>query len=262
MREAEIQAALGDLPLGGLRFFERIGSTNDEAATWASAGARDFSVVIADEQTIGRGRSGSRWFTPAGTALALSLILRRPHTEAAHAGRFSGLGALAVVDVCELCGVESAIKWPNDVLIGGRKVAGILVESVWLGNELDASIVGIGVNVQAGAVPPPESLAYPATSLETEAGRPINRIALLRKLLESLQRWRELMDQDQFIRAWEERLAFRGREVALGDGHGTVLAGKLLGLHADGSARLDSNHRIVTVHAGEMSLRPADDRMG
>src|SRR5512136_2660947 len=105
MQEAEIRAALGDIPLSGLRFFESVGSTNDEAAAWIANGAADWSLVIADEQTAGRGRGGSKWLTPKGTALAFSLVLRPPLPRPEYAGRVAGLGALAVADACVQLGL-------------------------------------------------------------------------------------------------------------------------------------------------------------
>ncbi len=261
MRQAEVEAALGNIPLSGLRFFESIGSTNDYAAEWVAAGAADFSLVVAEEQTAGRGRSGTRWFTPAGTALAFSLILRSSLPQPAYAGRLAGLGALAVADACDEHGLQAQIKWPNDVLLHGRKVAGVLVESIWSGHQLDASILGVGVNVLAGAVPTDGLLAYPATSLEAELLHPVDRPTLLAQILASIGRWRLILEREDFIRAWEDRLAFRGLEVRLRGPNGTSLSGILLGLAVDGSARLETNHKIVAVQAGEITMRPANDRM-
>ncbi|MBI3739624.1 MAG: biotin--[acetyl-CoA-carboxylase] ligase, partial [Chloroflexi bacterium] len=152
MNQRELQKALSSLPLGGLRYFESIGSTNDEALAWATEGARDLSLVVADEQTAGRGRSGRKWLTPPGSALAFSLILRPTEAERTRPARTTGLSALALSDSLRTRGLAAQIKWPNDVLISGKKVAGILVESVWTGDALDASILGMGVNVLAASV--------------------------------------------------------------------------------------------------------------
>ena len=97
MSHSELEAALRDITLGGLRFFSSTGSTNDEALAWAASGAHDMALVVANEQTRGRGRAGRRWFTPSGTGLAFSLVLRPTQAEHEHIGRFSGLGALALV---------------------------------------------------------------------------------------------------------------------------------------------------------------------
>jgi BirA family biotin operon repressor/biotin-[acetyl-CoA-carboxylase] ligase len=158
------------LSLGDLRFYPQAGSSNDLALVWASEGARDLSLVFADEQTGGRGRLGRRWFTPAGSALAFSLIFRPSEHEREHVGLFAGLGALALVDALKARGLLAEIKWPNDVLIGGKKTAGILVETVWTGAEVDSVVLGMGVNVFAASVPPAEALNFPATCVATELG--------------------------------------------------------------------------------------------
>lgn len=261
MQEANLRAALGEIPLSGLRFFERLGSTNDEAAAWAEAGAPDLSLVVADEQTAGRGRSGRRWFTPAGAALAFSLVLRPSAHQAKHAARIAGLGAIALVEACAGLGLKSAIKWPNDILLAGRKVGGVLVESVWNGNTLEASILGIGVNVLEGSVPPASELSYPATSIEAELGHRVERFDLLRDILRLLSGWRTRLDSDEFIWAWEAALAFRGHEVIVTDGEKVSLKGVLLGLELDGSARLGTDRGIAVVRWGEVHLRPTNDRI-
>lgn len=255
-------AALAGLPLGGLRFFDSLGSTNDEALAWAAGGASDSSLVIADEQTAGRGRSGRKWSTPAGTAVALSVILRPAAAEGQLAGRLTGLGALAVVQACQKLGLTATIKWPNDVLLDRRKVAGILVESVWAGSVLEASIVGIGVNVARSAVPPADQLAYPATSLEQELGRPQKQVDVLRSILSPLLAWRSRLSTPEFMQAWEQALAFQGETVIIGREHESPLTGTLLGLEPDGSLRLMVQDQATTVHVGEIRLRPMDDRIG
>src|SRR5215216_2280329 len=166
MNQNELKQALAKLPLGKVRYFDSIGSTNNEALAWATSGANDLSLVIADEQTAGRGRLDRKWFTPKGAALALSLILRPTAEEKPHLSRITGLAALALTDTLRTYGLISQIKWPNDVLLNGRKVAGILVESVWSGETVDCLVIGVGVNVLQGAVPDPRLLRFPATSLE------------------------------------------------------------------------------------------------
>ena len=262
MDGSEISAALVGLPLGGLRFYESIGSTNDVALAWAAEGARDLSLVVADEQTAGRGRSGRRWHTSAGSALALSLILRPSPLERMLPARLTGLGALALVESCQRLGLQAQIKWPNDVLINGRKVAGILVESEWAGNSLHASVLGIGVNVKAAAVPPAEQLSFPSTSLEEGAGHSVGRVELLRDIVHALQDWRSRIGTTEFLSAWEDALAFRGADISVGRDGQAPLRGKLLGLEQDGSLRLLSDDMPAIVHFGEIHLRPSDDRIG
>src|SRR5918996_4725350 len=178
MNQNQLKKALSRLPLGDVRYFDSIGSTNNEALAWATSGAQDLSLVIADEQTAGRGRLDRKWFTPKGTALALSLILRPTAREKPYLSRIVGLAALAVTDCLRTRGLISQIKWPNDVLWNGRKIAGILVESVWTGEEVDGLVIGIGMNVLKEAVPSAEFLQFPATSLEESLGPAVEREAV------------------------------------------------------------------------------------
>jgi BirA family biotin operon repressor/biotin-[acetyl-CoA-carboxylase] ligase len=260
MNEGQLEAELSSLPLGGLRYYDSIGSTNDEAQMWVSRGAPDLSLVVADEQRAGRGRGGSRWLTPAGTALAFSLILRPSAVDVRHTTRISGLGALAMAEACLKFGLHAAIKWPNDVLLSGSKVGGVLVESIWSGNALEASVLGIGMNILSGSVPPESEVSYPATSIESELGHPIERIAVLKEILLALIRWRENLGADEFMRTWEGLLAFRGQEVTVASPDEEPVTGTLLGLANDGSARLRINSDTKIIQAGEMHLRPARER--
>ncbi|HEY5901320.1 MAG TPA: biotin--[acetyl-CoA-carboxylase] ligase, partial [Anaerolineales bacterium] len=123
MDEKTLRAALRDLHLGELRFFPTLSSTNDEALAWAAQGAPDLSVVVADEQTAGRGREGRKWFTPPGAALAFSLLMRPAQPETAYFPRVVGLAALSVLEALRGFSLTAQIKWPNDVLLDGRKVA-------------------------------------------------------------------------------------------------------------------------------------------
>ncbi len=257
MNQFGLQKALSSLPLGDVRYFESIGSTNDEALAWATEGAQDLSLVVADEQTAGRGRSGRKWLTPPGSALAFSLILRPTNAERTHPARTTGLGALALSDSLRTHGLAAQIKWPNDVLIGGKKVAGILVESVWAGDALDASILGMGVNVLAASVPPADQVLFPATSIETELGTPIERPELLGDILAALIGWRSKLGTDEFMRAWEDALAFRGQQVTVTKDQSPSLTGELLGLEPDGSLRIrDKEGQVHQVQFGEIHLRP------
>jgi BirA family biotin operon repressor/biotin-[acetyl-CoA-carboxylase] ligase len=255
MNELDIRRALSDLPLGGLRFFGQTGSTNDVALAWAADGAADLSLVCAEEQTAGRGRGSRRWLTPAGAGLAFSLILRPLAREKASIPMFSALGALAVCEALGALGMEAQIKWPNDVLLNGRKVCGVLVEAVWLGEEVDNIVLGIGLNVTREAVPQEDILNFPATCLETEGGKSFDRSGLLREILLALLYWRSLMTNNLFRMAWEKRLAFCGQPVQVRGEAGEVLSGRLDGLEPDGSLRLlSSQGQAFTVAFGEVHL--------
>ncbi|RPH62086.1 MAG: biotin--[acetyl-CoA-carboxylase] ligase [Chloroflexi bacterium] len=248
---------LSGLPLGGLRFYETVGSTNDEALAWAADGAKDLSLVVADEQTLGRGRLGRKWFTPPGAALAFSLIIRPRGVERENIGLFSGLGALALVDALEKHGIVAEIKWPNDVLIRRRKSAGILAETVWLGNEVDSVVLGMGVNVTFESVPPLEGLNFPATCIESEGAISLPRFDLLKNLLEELIEWRPRLASGELIQAWESVLAFRGETVRVWEGKTEPITGQVAGLETDGSLRLRLNGgEIRVIRFGEVHLRP------
>jgi BirA family biotin operon repressor/biotin-[acetyl-CoA-carboxylase] ligase len=253
-----IHVALAGLPVPQVRFFPQLESTNSTAAAWAEAGAADLSLVIADEQTSGRGRDGRRWFTPAGAALAFSLVLRyfSSENESIQVTRFTALGSMAVYDALfDSHHIPVQIKWPNDVLINGRKVAGVLAEALWQGNRLDAVILGIGVNVSKKAIPAPEELAYPATCVEGEAGGPIDRSGLLRSILTALIEQRDRINSEEFIRQWQERLAFRGEWVQLHD-RGDVLQGRLIGIDSTGALRLlTGTGEEKRVYIGDVRLR-------
>ena len=256
MNETQLRNDLSAFPLSALRYFETIGSTNDEALGWASQGAQDLSLVIADEQTKGRGRMDRKWFTPPHSALAMSLILRPTNNERAHPARTTGLLALSLADSLRKLGLVPQIKWPNDVLVNGRKLAGILVETTWIGEELDALVLGMGVNVLAASVPPADQVLFPATCIETELGRPVERIEVLRDMLANVVAWRPKLGTDAFLKAWEESLAFRGQQVKVEAGSGKPVIGELLGLNPDGSLILrDERGKSVTVQFGEVHLR-------
>ena len=262
MDERTLRRALSNIPLGGLRYFEQTGSTNNVALAWAAEGAPDLALVYAEEQTDGRGRGSRRWFTLAGTALAFSLVLRPLPGEEQSTPFFTALGALAVCEVLAAQGLQPEIKWPNDVLLNRRKVCGILVESVWTGEKVDSIVLGIGVNIKPEAVPPPDQLNFPATCLEAELPRrdvsqTFDRAALLQQILQATLAWRGLVATDIFLHAWENRLAFRGEQVEIwGEGQG-VRMGQVHGLEQDGGLRLLSPQgQVFTVRFGEVHLRP------
>jgi BirA family biotin operon repressor/biotin-[acetyl-CoA-carboxylase] ligase len=257
MDESFFRRFLSDIPLGGLRIFDQVGSTNDVALAWAAEGAPDLALVFSEEQTSGRGRSNRSWFTSPGTALAFSLINRPSTDEEQSIPLFSGLGAVAVCEALGLRGLHPEIKWPNDVLLHQRKVCGILAEAVWLGDKVDAIILGIGVNVTTEAVPSTEKLNFPATSVEAELGSRVDRLVLLRDILQALLYWRSLLTKDVFPMAWEKYLAFKGDQVEIQSEGVTTRKGQVEGLERDGSLRLNSPEgQVFTVHFGEVHLHP------
>ncbi len=258
MNQKSLAQRLKHLPLGGIRFFEVLDSTNREAADWAQEEAPDLSLVVADEQTQGRGRSGRQWFTYRGSALAFTLILRpTPFERQATAvlPRMTGLGALAVCRALQVnYSLPAQIKWPNDVLLHQRKCCGILTEAAWEGKRLTAIFLGIGINVATQSVPPPQDLNFPATSLEGELHRPVDRLALLESVLGEILHWRQRLATREFLQTWETNLAFRNEEIRVTSTAGVVLEGVLLGLGPHGALRLlTSKSEEITLHHGEIA---------
>jgi BirA family biotin operon repressor/biotin-[acetyl-CoA-carboxylase] ligase len=260
MIESTIEDLLAGLPLGALRYFDSIGSTNEEALRWARVGAPHLSLVVADGQTTGRGRMGRRWFTSLGSALAFSVILLPEGLPAHHLTRLTALGALAVVTALQKDhGLDAKIKWPNDVLAGGRKLSGVLVEAEWQGPSLEAAVLGIGINVARESVPPADALLFPATCVEAVLDAPLDRWALLRSVLEALLGWLPRLASPGVVKDWESRLAYLGQNVGVLQEGGEGIEGKLLGLQEDGALRLGlATGEEVYVQAGDVHLRPAD----
>lgn len=256
---------LADLELGEMRYLAQTGSTNADAAEWAERGAPDRSLVIADEQTAGRGRLQRRWITPAGTALAFSMILDAQNLpEDIPLTYLTALGALAVSDALRKdYDLPVEIKWPNDVLLSRCKVAGVLTEAVWQGDRLRQVILGVGVNVDAGAFPAGEILHFPATCVNAHLEVALDRWALLHAILKRLLDWKKQLAQPAFRNAWEANLAYRGEWVTLFSSQDTKTSnmreGQVLGLELDGRLRLrDRAGEVFTAHSGEIRLRPID----
>mgnify|MGYP002395868590 CR=1 FL=1 len=210
VNQEKLAPYLEGLELGAWRYFHEVGSSNDHALAWASSGASDWSLVVADSQTAGRGRKGRRWVTTAGEALAMSLVLRPSEQEIAHFSRFTALAALGLIQALGKMGLQGEIKWPNDILLGKEKVAGVLVEADWQGNEMNGLVVGMGVNITQASVPERAQLRYPATSIEAVLGKKINRWRLLVDILSAMMTVRSYLSEDAFVREWNEKLAFRG----------------------------------------------------
>lgn len=219
-----IEAAIADARFWHqLVYHDRIGSTNDLAKALATEGAPDGTIVVAEEQTAGRGRFSRRWIAPAKTSLLCS-ILFRPNLSPDQAQRLTMLCSLAAADaVDEVSGLSVEIKWPNDLIIGvsdserasktWRKLGGILTEVGVTGARVDHVIVGIGINVN---VPPSglPNLARDATSVLAEVGEEVDRTTLLIALLQNVRvRYEGLRSGHSPSEEWSARLATLGQRV-------------------------------------------------
>jgi BirA family biotin operon repressor/biotin-[acetyl-CoA-carboxylase] ligase len=224
-----------------LHFFATLDSTNTYAAGLARDGAPEGTVVIADAQSGGKGRLGRTWLSPPQVNLYLSAILR-PSVPASVAPQLNLLAAVAVADtIAEGCNLKPAIKWPNDVLVGGKKVGGILAEMQTVTGALQAVVLGIGVNLNAPREAFPAELRDKATSLLLAGGRTIDRGAFTESLLTHLEKSYVLWLEEGFpaLRpAWERHAAdLMGKRITVAAPEGT-LVGVVLGLDTDGALLL------------------------
>jgi BirA family biotin operon repressor/biotin-[acetyl-CoA-carboxylase] ligase len=175
------------------------------------------------------------------------------------------LTALAALGICQalqaLWSLQAEIKWPNDVLLDGRKVAGILVETSWSGDQLSAVIVGVGVNVKPASVPHQKDLLFPATWIEAHlTDQKVDRWELLSRILDSMLDWIPRLPFPDFIHAWQYRLAYLGKEVQVYSEASEFLTGRIIGLTQDGSLRLLlPSGKVATLQFGEVHLRLVDN---
>ncbi len=231
-----------------------IGSTNDRAMEIVKENKVDLGIVIAEHQSKGRGRGERTWETEEGAGLALSFIFGDIAAHQNILGRVTGIGALAVTQtVTELFDLSAKIKWPNDVLLDGKKFCGILTEADWVGSNLRSLIVGIGINISKSAIP--KEVLFPATALELEYKDSISKEILLEKLIVNLLRVMKEINSDQIIREWEENLAFKGSEVFLHRDGSHICSGELLGLDDDGGiVILTSDEKKNIFYYGDLHL--------
>jgi len=239
---AELQARLG---FAHVELHDRIGSTNDRALDLVRKGSPVWSVVIADEQTAGRGRRGRRWDSPRGSGLWMSVVVPRCDPVAV----VPLIAGLAVAEAMEEVagGIRVEVEWPNDLTIGGRKVGGILCEST-----PRAVVVGIGVNVSTAPRLPDRARERPVTALETDANKPLSRSALaisvvkrLRNRFEVASPWSGARDE---LRG---RDALRGRRVETEQEGGGIADG----IDDDGALLLlRASGECVRVRSGSVRL--------
>jgi BirA family biotin operon repressor/biotin-[acetyl-CoA-carboxylase] ligase len=238
-----------------------VDSTQHLARECARAGAPEGTVVLAESQTQGRGRLGRTWFSPAGRNVYGTVVLRPPCPPAV-VPQVALVAGVAVADaVREAVGLEARVKWPNDVLVGGRKVAGVLTEMEGEAERVGFVLVGIGVNVNVEPSEFPPDVAATATSLRAAVGRPIDRVGFAVRLLAAFEAryGRFLAGGFAAIRPAFDATAFlTGREVRVTGPEGPV-AGRVLGVDDDGALRLaGADGAMRRVIAGEVTLRDGE----
>ncbi|MGE3509477.1 MAG: biotin--[acetyl-CoA-carboxylase] ligase [Vicinamibacterales bacterium] len=254
---AAFQGRFGRLA-GERRFLDIIGSTNDVVSAMAAAGAREGLVVIADAQTAGRGRRGRTWCSPPGAGLYVSLLLT-PGRAGSDPARATALLTLAA-GVALAQGVEAAtglaadIKWPNDLLVGRRKLAGILAEGLVGGGDDGLQVVlGFGINVRPAAYP--SDVSSRATSLETELGRPVDRGLVCAHTLAALsERYDDLLNGrfDAILDGWRRRApGCHGSRVRWHDAQG-MRTGVTAGIDETGALLVQAGDALQRLVAGEV----------
>jgi BirA family biotin operon repressor/biotin-[acetyl-CoA-carboxylase] ligase len=233
-------------------YYPSVTSTNELAKREAGRGANEGTIIVADEQTRGRGRLKRAWLTPEGN-IALSVILY-PDVSILHS--LIMLAALAVVRSIEtVTGLETQIKWPNDILINGKKVCGILVENDLQGGKVNYAVIGIGINVYLRPEDSPE-IRLSATSLYGESGKQVSRLKVIRHLLVEMERlYTNLSPGGSVYEEWRNRLVTLGKEVRITEGE-TVYEGVAESVDIYGSLMLRSpDGSLRKILAGDVTLR-------
>ena len=235
-----------------VRFYQSTGSTMDDVADWAGVGAEEGAVVVAETQSASRGRMGRRWISDEGN-LYFS-VLFRPEPDALPL--LSPLAGVAVArSIRQVAGLHTAIKWPNDVMIDSRKVAGILAESALSGAQVQHAIVGIGINVALDVSSDPE-IATTATSLNHAAEAEIDRAELLRRILQHMDAlYLDIRRGRSPVPEWRRWLDTLGQRVTITH-HGAVDTGLAEDIdeHANLLLRTDAGE-LLTLTAGDITLR-------
>lgn len=238
---------------------EETGSTNADLVARAAGGAPEGLVLVAEEQTAGRGRMGRSWLSPPRAALTFSVLVRPPGVPPARRGWLPLLAGVATATaVQQVSGLGAQLKWPNDVLLGPRKLAGILAEL-----SGDAVVIGVGVNVSTAGdeLPPAAAGSLPATSLRLEGSASLDRARLLGRILGEIERWylawRDTSppgdpEASGLRAAYLSLCATVGREVRVELPAGTARHGTAIGIDADGRLVVSTPEGRLAVGAGDV----------
>jgi BirA family biotin operon repressor/biotin-[acetyl-CoA-carboxylase] ligase len=238
---AEIQSGLGTRLIGReVVYFEETDSTNVRAHELGESAAPDGTVVIAEHQVAGKGRRGRQWVSPPGVNLYTSVLLR-PDIFPRFATQLTFVSAVAVARAIEdVTDLKPRVKWPNDILIGGKKAAGLLNEMSAETESINYVILGIGVNLNMSSGQFPSDLRYPATSVALEQGAPVSRLDFARALLRRLDHYYLLFLEQGFspvISDWENLCDLMGMTVEV-DCQDRIIRGRAEGIDEDGALLL------------------------
>ncbi len=231
-------------------------STNDVCLELAENGAPDGTVILADAQTNGRGRAGRQWYSKPGASLTFSLLIRPTPEEKSCISRFTALSCLALIQVLEQgYAIQAAAKWPNDVLIHNRKIAGTLAETVWEGGSPCAIALGMGVNLAEEGLPASELLRFPAISLDALTDERMEPIYLLGLLLDRMQALRRNLCKEAFMQTWNTNLALKGEWVRLDQTQCEPLQVRIVGVDNESALIVeDRSGKVQKIYSGEISI--------
>ena len=232
-------------------------STNEFAKKLAYHGAAEGTVVIAEEQTGGKGRLERNFFSPKGKGILFTVILR-PRCLAKDAPKFTLMAAVAVAKAMERFNLQAEIKWPNDIMHDGRKLVGILTEMSAEIGHVNYIVVGIGINVNFSREDFPESIREIASSLSEIAGEELNRAAVFRAVLEEFEKLYTENNFDEVFKLWRKYNITLGKKVTVFSADtGDIFSGMAVDINEDGALIVDTDGKRKTVYAGDVSIRPA-----
>jgi BirA family biotin operon repressor/biotin-[acetyl-CoA-carboxylase] ligase len=257
MNEQFLQSALKDFGIPAIHFYEETDSTNERALMLAAQGAQEFTLVIAERQTAGRGRFGRKWETAPGASLAFTVIICPTPEEQQRLSLFSFLGAVAICQAIEThCEMLPQVKWPNDILLDGKKTCGILAETAWRGGAIEGLVLGMGINLLHGSVPPADKVMFPATFVQAHCENEIIRIEFLKSVMSNLINMRPNALSRDFIDAYRSRLAYLGEKVILSPIEGEAVQGVMAGVDDFGNLILkDEKGNLKPFPIGDLRLR-------
>lgn len=237
-----------------IQHFSSVDSTNKEAMRQATQGAAEGLVVVAKSQTDGKGRLGRKWHTVSGS-LAMTVLLK-PNIKAAEVPKMSLLAAVALHEALSQFSPHIGIKWPNDLLVHGKKLSGILTEMRCEGEKVKAVILGLGINISTPPEGWPSDITQPCTDLKTASGIRVENDDVITRILESLDIWYTRFLEEGFTpihEAWWKAHLASGKTVRVHNGH-EYIEGIAYALAEDGALRLLVNGEEQRIIAGDVSL--------
>lgn len=255
--EASIREAIKTAWAGqDIRFLDTVDSTNEEACRQADQGAAHGTLIVAGEQTAGRGRMGRAFSSPRQEGIWMSLLIKDDiaPVNASMLTLVMGLAAARAIERC--CDLTPMIKWPNDLILSGKKVCGILTEMRMQGDRISHLVIGIGINVHNAAFP--DAIESVATSVFLESGKQVDRNVLIAEVLQAFEQYyavfMEHQDLSGLMSTYNKYLINRGRQVRV-LAPGKSYEGVALGINAQGELLVETENDVHPVASGEVSVR-------